>query len=133
MSRIGDFTNKRYIYKFYSKGYGSNRAKFMTAGQYIGITSNLKWDYEGSFVSYQYDKDSSAMSVDIIKGGSEPDTLTGYIETDIGVELRGISALFSHSYFDDDSGFNNSGVMSYHIKLFDYTIEYVKSNNELSV
>lgn len=132
MSRIGDFTNKRYIYKFYSKGYGSNRTKFMTAGQYIGITSNLKWDNQDSLVSYGYNVDTSTMSAFIMKGGSEPDTLTGYIETDTGVELEGISALFNHSYFDD-SDFNLSGVTSYYIKFFDYTIEYVKSSNELSV
>lgn len=127
--RTGDFTKKKYLYKFYKNGYTSRRPKYITAGQYIGYTGEL---LEGSVGGNAYIDGS------INENGM---SITGNGDSNLGVsgtyrvssdqrrkmDIENIVATFGHS----GAANGNGSLYYYEIKLFDYQIRRTTSGNTI--
>ena len=131
VDRTGDFTKKKYLYKFYKNGYTSRRPKYMAAGQYMGGS--------GRFISGSVSGNAS------MEGSVSGDSLgvTGFGDSNVGlsaiykqstdvrrkIDLSGLIMSFGHG--SGTSGFGS--VDYYEISIFDYRIRYTTSGNTIKV
>lgn len=126
MSRIGDFSNKRIVHRFYKNGYTSRNPKYVTAGQYSGATFAGSGDM-GITGSYNYVGGSSIT----VEGtaGSNGGSATGKLTMERPVQLEGFIATFNHSFF----AVNPGEVRNYTVELFGVKIERDVTNSKLNV
>lgn len=129
--RTGDFTKKKYLYKFYKNGYTSRRPKYMAAGQYMGGS--------GRFISGSVSGNASmggGVSENSIGVGGEGDSNLGLSaiyeqSTDERrkFDLSGLIMSFGHSGFSSGMG----AVTYYEASIFDYRIRYTTSGNTIKI
>lgn len=129
--RTGDFTKKKYLYKFYKNGYTSRKPKYITAGQYNAATGRIVAGGVAGNAFIQGGMSGNQMSVNGNGDSNLGLSATYRVESDPRrkFDLSGFSAVFSHS-----SGTTNFGaVNSYDIQLFDYIIRRTTSGNTIKV
>lgn len=121
--RTGDFTKKKYLYKFYKNGYTSRAPKYMTAGQYMG--------WSGAFSEADHYVNSGVMNMSgvtensmVVHFGGAGSSATAYgtygITTDERrkLDIKDLILSFSHGYY---SSFYST-LTEYKINFFDYEI-----------
>lgn len=128
--RTGDFTKKKYLYKFYKNGFTSRRPKYMTAGQYMGSTSEFLPDTNipdnadiGGGVS-----DGSYLSVFGTSFNSNESLIGGlrvWTDKERMFDIEGIKAIFKHN----GGAYQNAVFYNYKITLFDYSFLYDEDTN----
>lgn len=123
--RTGDFTKKKYLYKFYKNGYTSRRPKYITAGQYLETTNEL---LEGGYINSGVwgggsTNANGGLSIYFQGAGSNAYANGPYkTETDLRrkLDIKNIDISFGHGGGADE--FGQSSLPDYTITLFDYTI-----------
>lgn len=132
--RYGDFTNKRYIYKFYKNGYTSSSPKYITAGQYIDLdytVNAIQPIYGTAFATATYSDVSPSITINgngVTTFGLDVE-VTANTDEARPIDIDGVTAIFSHAGSSTDTG----SADGYYIKLFDYKILYTKSGNTLKL
>lgn len=126
MSRIGDFSNKRLVHRFYKNGYTSRNPKYVTAGQYSGATFVGSGDM-GITGNYSY-TGGSTMNIHG-SAGSNGGSATGKLTMERPVQLEGFIATFNHSFVAQNLGYVNN----YNIEFFGVRIERDVTNSKLNV
>lgn len=134
IDRTGDFTKKKYLYKFRKNGYTSRRPKYITAGQYLAATGTL---LEGGYMNsgvWGGGSQSAEGWLDIYFQGSGSNAFaTGpyKVETDSRrkLDIKNIDISFGHGGANDIY----ASLPDYTITLFDYTIKRDFGANTITV
>lgn len=132
--RTGDFTKKKYLYKFRKNGYTSRRPKYITAGQYLATTGTL---LEGGYINsgvYSMGSQSAdgGLNIDFQGSGSNAFATGPYrVETDSRrkLDIKNIDISFGHGGANDMF----ASLPDYTIALFDYTIKRDFDANTITV
>jgi hypothetical protein len=122
--RTGDFTKKKYLYKFYKNGYTSRRPKYITEGQYLAVTGTL---LEGGYMNSGVfgggsDSANGGLNIFFQGAGSNAFAQGPYkVETDMRrkIDIKNIDISFGHGSAND----MYASLPDYTITLFDYTIK----------
>lgn len=131
VDRTGDFTKKKYLYKFYKNGYTSRRPKYMAAGQYMGGS--------GRFISGSVSGNASMggsvseNSISVNGSGDSNLGLSAIYEQSTDVrrqfDISGLTLSFSHG-----GGSTNFGTLYYYeASIFDYRVRYTTSGNTIKI
>lgn len=128
-NRSGDFTKKKYLYKFYKNGYTSDRPKYMTEGQYIASSREI---IDGAISGNAYaDGGVNGSSASIFGSGDSNTgisaTIRAWSDARRKFDLKGITAIFSHGSYTTNFG----SIDTYEIQLFDYIVRYTTSGNTI--
>lgn len=131
IDRTGDFTKKKYLYKFYKNGYTSRRPKYMAAGQYMGGS--------GRFISGGVSGNASmsgSVNEDTISVFGTSDSNTGLNatyrqSTDVRrkFDISGLILSFIHG----GGSTSLASLEYYEAQIFDYRIRYTTSGNTIKV
>lgn len=131
VDRTGDFTKKKYLYKFYKNGYTSRRPKYMAAGQYMGGSGQfISGGVSGSaFVEGSVSEDGISIFANSDSNLGLNATYRESTDVRRKFDISGLIMSFSHG-----GGSTNLGTLYYYeIQLFDYRIRYTTSGNTIKV
>lgn len=124
MARVGDYSNKQYLYKFYRRGYSSWHNKYIDIanGQYIGHT-----------VEYLSGDPTSVNPTSLIfmvsgAGGSSE----GVSTTDLArpISITGVNALFNPTY---SAGGLGTSISYFYLELLGYKVNYNISSSQVQL
>lgn len=121
--RTGDFTKKKYLYKFYKNGYTSRAPKYMTEGQYIGGSGGFVGTdgYINSGVMDFSGVSGGGLGVHFAGAGSNANAYGTYeFSTDQRrkFDLKDFIISFAHGHYKSVY----ASLSEYRIKLFDYEV-----------
>lgn len=131
VDRTGDFTKKKYLYKFYKNGYTSRRPKYMAAGQYMGGSGRF---ISGSVGGNAYmEGNVSENSIGVSGNGDSNLGLSAIYEQSTDerrkFDLSGLIMSFAHG-----GGASGMGTLYYYeASIFDYRIRYTTSGNTIKI
>lgn len=125
MARVGDYSNKQYLYKIYKRGYSSLKPKYIdtASGQYIDTTltvtsyGGLSQGIVAKFGDFGARLDTTG------SGGSQAGTVTS--DSKRMIDITGVIATFKRDH--DATG---GTVNSYYAQLFGYKVVFDPVNTQ---